>query len=161
MRVTIAIAACALVAISAVQISAPTAAHAKEKSKKAEKAKIVIGPAPADKGQIVFYRTGGQGFALGCQVTENDERISALGAGKYFIHNPTPGKHTYVVSSEAKDVLTMEIEPGETYFVRCKIKMGIMMGRPNIGPSDQAEFDGVSHKLKLVDADDMGPKVKK
>ena len=131
------------------------------KTEKAEKVKIDIAAPPAGKGQVVFYRTGGQGFALGCQVNEHGERVSALGAGKYFVQVTEPGEHTYMVSSEAKDVLTLEVEPDETEYVRCKIKMGIMVGRPNLEPSSQVDFDSLSHKLKMVDADDMGPKEKK
>ncbi|WP_373489233.1 hypothetical protein [Blastomonas sp.] len=119
---------------------------------------ISIAAPPAGKGQIVFFRTGGSGFALGCQVNQNDQRVSALGAGKYFTHVAAPGPQTFVVSSEAKDVLNLEVEPDETQYVRCKIKMGIMVGRPNLEPSTKAEFDKASHKLKPVDADDMGPK---
>jgi len=117
----------------------------------------VVAP-PAGKGQIVFFRPGGMGFAVGCQVNENDERVSALGAGRYFTHIAEPGKHSFMVSSEAKDVLNLEVEPDETKYVRCKIKMGIMVGRPNLEPSTKEEFDKVSHKLEPVDADDMGPK---
>ena len=43
--------------------------------------------------------------------------------------------------------------------MKCKIKMGIMVGRPNIAPSTQEEFDKDSHKLKYVDGDDMGASV--
>lgn len=119
---------------------------------------ITIAPPPAGQGQIVFFRTGGSGFALGCQVNQNDQRVSALGAGKYFVHATAPGPQTFMVSSEAKDVLNLEVEADETQYVRCKIKMGIMVGRPNLEPSTKADFDKASHKLKLVDADDMGPK---
>jgi len=123
-----------------------------------EAKKVQVPAPPPGMGQIVFYRTGGAGVALGCQVMENDARISALGAGKYFVHATTPGAHSYVVSSEAKDVLNLEVEPDETQYVRCKIQMGIMVGRPNISPSTKEEFDGLSQKVKLVDLDDIGPK---
>lgn len=151
----------ALLALS-VMAGAGTVAPAIAKEAKTEETKGVkkVIPAPPEgKGQIVFYRPGGMGFALGCGVNENGERLSALGAGKYFILPAEPGSHSYTVKSEATDLLTLEVEPGETYYVKCKIKMGIMVGRPNIAPSTQAEFDGDSHKLKYVDADDMGASV--
>lgn len=144
-----------------VAITFAAAAIASTAAIAADKPGIEIAAPPAGKGQIVFFRTGGQGFALGCQVVENGERVSALGAGKYFPHVTTPGPHTYTVSSEAKDVLNLEVEPDETQYVRCKIQMGFMVGRPNISPSTKEEFDRLSHKLKLVDADDQGPKRRK
>lgn len=133
---------------------------ANEKTEEAKEKKVIPAP-PAGQGQVVFFRSGGTGFALGCGVNENGERISALGAGKYFVHPTAPGSHSYTVKSEATDLLTLEVEPGETTYVRCKIKMGIMVGRPNIAPSTAEEFDAASHKLKYVDADDIGPKKEK
>ncbi|MBN8842182.1 MAG: DUF2846 domain-containing protein [Sphingomonadales bacterium] len=136
-------------------VAAPAAA----KEEKAAVTPRAIPAPPEGKGQVVFYRPGGMGFALGCGVNENGERLSALGAGKYFILPTDPGSHSYTVKSEATDLLTLEVEPGETYYVKCKIKMGIMVGRPNIAPSTKEEFDKDGQKLKYVDGDDMGPKV--
>jgi len=151
----------ALLAVAGMAGTAAMApAIAKEaKAEDGKGAKKVVPTPPDGKGQIVFYRPGGMGFALGCGVNENGERLSALGAGKYFILPVDPGSHSYTVKSEATDLLTLEVEPGETYYVKCKIKMGIMVGRPNIAPSTQEEFDKDSHKLKYVDGDDVGPKV--
>lgn len=117
---------------------------------------IVVPAPPPGKGQIVFFRPGGMGFAVGCSVNENGQKISSLGAGKYFIMVADPGRHEFSVKSEAKDVLALEVEPDETQFASCKIKMGIMVGRPDIRPATEAEFR-LQTKLKLVDADDMGP----
>lgn len=118
---------------------------------------IEIPAPPAGKGQIVFFRTGGMGFALGCSVNENGEKISSLGSGKYFVMVTDPGQHEYSVKSEAKDVLTLLVEPDETQYAKCRIKMGIIAGRPDIAPSTAEEFVKASTKLKLVDDDDMGP----
>lgn len=117
---------------------------------------IVIPAAPEGTGQIVFFRPGGAGFAMGCSVNENGEKISSLGSGRYFVLRTTPGRHEFSVKSEAKDVLALEVEEGETQFAMCKIKMGIMMGRPDLAPAKEEDFLKVK-KLKLVDADDMGP----
>lgn len=121
------------------------------------KAPVVIPPPPAGKGQIVFYRTGTlMGAAMGCAVNENGQKISSLGSGRYFILVTEPGRHEYMVRSEAKDVLALEVEADETQYAMCKIKMGIMAGRPDLRPSTQAEF-AESGTNRLVDAEDMGP----
>lgn len=119
-------------------------------------APIAIPAPPPGKGQIVFFRPGGMGFAMGCSVNENGQKVSSLGAGKYFVMVADPGKHEFSVKSEAKDALTLLVEPDETQFAKCKIKMGIMVGRPDIQPSSEQEFRE-QKKLKLVDTDDMGP----
>ena len=140
-------------AVPMVSVIAPQAAMAA----KAAKVAAEIPPPSEGKGQIVFWRGGGQGFMLGCAVNENGEKISSLGSGKYFAVVLEPGEHTFTVQSEAKDILTVEVEPDETQYVQCKIKMGILAGRPNISPSTKADFDAKSTKLKMVDEDDMGP----
>ncbi len=128
-----------------------------EESGSVAAATMVIPPPPPGKGQILFYRKGGLGgAAVACSVHENGQKVSSLGGGKYFIMVADPGKHEFTVKTEAKDSLALEVEPDETQFVQCKIKMGIMVGRPDIRPSTEAEFRGMK-KFKLVDDEDMGP----
>lgn len=140
----------AALAVALAAGAAAVPAHAEEE------APIAIPAPPAGKGQIVFFRSGSiMGGALGCAVHENGEKVSSLGAGTYFIMVTDPGKHEFTVKSEAKDVLALEVEPDETQFASCRIKMGIMVGRPDLRPATEADF----RKLhpKMVDADDMGP----
>ncbi len=109
-----------------------------------------IAPAPADKAQIVFFRPSKfAGGAIGFKVREGEQELGKLRSGNYFIHFAEPGTHHYTVHSEAKDVLTMEVEEGETYFVQGTITMGVLAGRPNLSPSDEATFNGMADKLKL------------
>ncbi len=119
---------------------------------------------PAGKGQVIFYRTGGlSGAALGCAVFDvgATDKLSSLGAGRYFVLVSDPGPRSFTVKSlETKDALALEIEEGETQFVRCKIKSGFMSGRADIAPSTEAEFRGKYKSPKLVDADDMSEAVK-
>ncbi|NJS13491.1 MAG: DUF2846 domain-containing protein [Sphingopyxis sp.] len=131
-------------------VAAPAATMA------AEKAPTVIAAPAAGKGQVVFYRTGGlMGAAIACNVREDGKLIGGLSGGKYFVANFTPGKHVLTTKSEATDTLNMEIESGETYYVRCTIGAGVMAGRPNLSPVDKAAFDEKSSKLKLKTADQL------
>jgi Protein of unknown function (DUF2846). len=117
---------------------------------------ITIPAPPKGKGQVVFYRKGGlMGAAVACTVHENGAKVSSLSGGKYVVVVAEPGRHEYSVKTEATDKLAVEVEPDETQFVGCKIKMGMMVGRPDIRPSTEAEFRAMK-SLKLVDADDMG-----
>jgi hypothetical protein len=143
------------------------AAHAQEAAK-VEKAKAQSGhavpetlPPIADgKGRIIFWRSGTMmGGAIGCGVNIGTERISAMGAGKYFILDLAPGAYEFNAKSEAKDVLNTEVEAGETSYVKCTIRMGMMVGRPNLSPSTAEEFGEKRTSLKYVDSDDVGPKV--
>lgn len=107
---------------------------------------------PADgTAQIVFFRPwkfagGGVNF----KVREGDTELGKLSAGKYFIVDVAPGTHSYAVHSETKDVLELEVEAGETYYVKGGISMGVLVGRPNISPSNEGEFAAAQKKLKRV-----------
>ena len=108
-----------------------------------------IGAAPAGKGQIVFFREKKfAGAAINYKVREGETELGKLSSGSYFVHVADPGAHEYTVHSEAKDILNLEVEAGETYYVIGSITMGFMAGRPNLSPSDQAVFDGMADKLK-------------
>jgi len=108
-------------------------------------------PAPeAGKARVVFFRPGSiMGAALGCTVHEGEAELARLGSGKYYVIAAEPGKHEYFTEGEAKDRLALEVESDETYFVKCKIGMGVMSGRANLSPSDQATFAGKANGLTL------------
>ncbi|MCI4589770.1 DUF2846 domain-containing protein [Sphingobium sp. BYY-5] len=107
---------------------------------------------PEGKGKIIFFRKGGlMGAAISCAVHEKEEKLTSLPPGKFAVVYAEPGIHEYSVKSEATDTLRLEIEPGETYYSKCSISMGIMAGRPNLSPSDKSTFDAMSAKLKPVE----------
>lgn len=145
----------------AMTASAPAALAQAEETADTE---LKIPTPPPGKGQVLFYRTGGfSGAALGCAVFDvgAEDKLSSLGAGKYFILVSEPGPRSFTVKSlETKDAIALEIEPDETQFVRCKIKSGFLSGRADIAPSSESEFRKRHKNPKLVDAEDMSEAVK-
>lgn len=110
-----------------------------------------IGAPPAGKGQIVFFRPSKfAGAAVGFKVREGQAELGKLRSGKYFVAVVEPGQHQYTVHSEAEDVLNLEVEAGETYYVQGTINMGFLVGRPNLSPSDAATFGAIANKLELA-----------
>jgi hypothetical protein len=108
-----------------------------------------VGTPPPGKAFVVFYRPSKfVGAAVGFKVREDKKELGKLRNGKYFVATVEPGAHTYKVHSEAKDLLNLEVEAGETYFVSGAIGFGVMVGRPNISPSTAADFEKVMKKLK-------------
>ncbi|MCP5396579.1 MAG: DUF2846 domain-containing protein [Sphingomonadaceae bacterium] len=145
-------------AVAAVSMVAIAPAPAVAKAKKVPPSEITI-PAPQEgTGQVVFFRPGGMGGAVACSIHENGEKISSLGGGRYFILNTTPGRHEYSVKTEKTDTLALEVEDGDRKWVACKIKMGIMVGRPDISPSSEEEFRSAK-KFAMVDDEDMNPEL--
>ena len=100
-------------------------------------------------GTVIFFRESKfAGAAVSFKVREGETELGKLSSGTYFVANLPAGPHAFVVHSEAKDILNLEVEPGETYYVRGSISMGLMVGRPNLSPSDAATYNGMKDKLK-------------
>jgi hypothetical protein len=144
----------ALLGLALVPVMLANPASAKD----APKVGYAIPAPPKGKGLIVFFRPGAMGFLISCAVSENGGKISSLPPGKFFALVAEPGKHSYTVESEAKDTLNVEIEPDETQFSECHIKMGIMAGRPVLRPATAEEFKS-STSLKPASLKAAAPEV--
>ena len=100
-------------------------------------------------GSVVFFRESKfAGAAVSFKVREGEKELGKLSSGSYFIATLPPGAHEFAVHSEAKDVLNLEVEAGQTYYIQGSISMGFMVGRPNLAPSDEATFNSMKPKLK-------------
>jgi hypothetical protein len=133
-------------AVLVLAVLAPFATHSQESAPAA--------PAPAaaatgETGTVVFFREKKfAGAAISYKVRENGVELCKLKSGSFCTVKAPVGKHEYVVHSEAKDVLTLEVESGETYYVVGALSVGFLAGRPNLSPSDKATFEGMQSKLK-------------
>ena len=134
---------------------------AAEDKPKAERVAPQIAPPPAGMGQVVFYRPSSMGGLVSCRVSEGTAVVNRLPPGRYFVQQTTPGVHEYSVKSEAKDVLRVSVEDGETAYARCNVSMGFMVGRPNLSSQDRADFEKRGKKLKLQDPFDAKAKEEK
>jgi hypothetical protein len=102
-------------------------------------------------GIVVFFREKKyMGGGVPFKVREGSRELGKLSNGTYFTIKVRPGKHEYVVHSETQDVLTLEVEPGETYFVSLRLGLGVALYRPNLAPSDRQTFIKLYDKLKDV-----------
>ena len=128
---------------------APLATHAAAKD--APVAATIPAPKPG-KGQIVVFRPGGMGSAIKCTVREDGRMIGRVSQKRYFVVDAEPGVHTLTAKSEATDAVTVQVEPDETSYVKCKIAMGMMVGRPNLSPAAEDEFNKLSAKLEPMEA---------
>lgn len=100
-------------------------------------------------GTIVFFRESKfAGMAISFKVREGQTELGKLSSGSYFVANLPAGAHEFTVHSEAKDVLNIEVDAGETYYIQGSISMGFLAGRPNLSPSDAATFNSMKAKLK-------------
>lgn len=140
-------------------VAAEAAAPAPEAVAPAAPAETVVAAAPADarvtavpagKAQIVFFRPSNFfGGGVSFTITEGETDVAKVTNGRYYIWVTEPGSHTYQVKSETTDSLTLELDEGETYYVKQTMDMGVVLYRPNMAPSDAAAFAALP-KLKLA-----------
>jgi hypothetical protein len=102
-------------------------------------------------GTIVFFRAMKLAdAAVVYEVREGEVELGKLRNASYFTIQATPGRHQYTVHSDAKDILTLEVDAGETYYVIGGIPVSALASRPNLSPSDAATFEAVKGELKDV-----------
>ena len=142
--------------IAACAVMAPLAGWSQDAAAPAAPAAANAGGAT---GTVIFFREKKfTGSAIRYKVRENGVEICKLQNGVYCTVQVPVGKHEYVVHSEAKDALTLEVESGDTYYVVGGISMGVFAGHPNLSPSDKATFEGMKAKLKDNTGKDLGGK---
>jgi uncharacterized membrane protein len=142
-------------AVLALAILAPFAASSQDTATTA-----AVGPAvdASATGTVVFFREKKfAGAAVSYKVRENGVELCKLKSGTFCTVQASAGKHEYVVHSEAKDVLTLEVEPGETQYVVGGISVGFLAGHPNLSPSDKGAFESMKAKLKDNTGQDLDP----
>ncbi|NDP28506.1 MAG: hypothetical protein GZ087_13935 [Flavobacterium sp.] len=89
----------------------------------------------SDYALIHFYRpNSGAGSMLGYKIKDkNDSIVGRLRNGEKFIYKTKKfGIQNFYGTLETKEEVTINIEKGKEYFVRCSVNMGVALGRPEI-----------------------------
>lgn len=130
---------------------------------KAEVAAVATAlPKPASgKGLVVFYRPSSMGFAIKCTVRENGAMVGRVGAKRYYAIDVEPGLHNYTAKTEKTDTVAVQVEPDEISYVKCGISMGVMVGRPNLSPGTEEDFNKSGDKLKPMEAEKIAKEIEK
>ena len=124
-------------------------------------AAIVLPKPKPGMGQVVLFRPGGMGSAVKCTVREDGKMVGRVSGNRYYILDVPAGTHTYTTKTEATDTVNVQAEPDETTFVKCKIAMGVMVGRPNLSPSTEEEWLKYSPKMKPMEAEKIAAEISK
>lgn len=107
---------------------------AKLSANEVEKGKSRL-PQDADYAVIYFYRpSNGFGALLGYKIkTESDSIIGRVRNGEKFQYKTKKfGSQIFWGELETKEKVVINVEKGQEYFVRCGIKLGVAVGRPEI-----------------------------
>lgn len=109
----------------------------------------VQAPSP-DMAQVVFMRDAYTGKAIVSSlydVTDGQTRfIGVMANGTKIAHPTTPGKHIFMVVSEAADFMEADLVAGKTYYALVTPRMGLWKARFSLWPISN-EPDA-AHSLK-------------
>ena len=90
-------------------------------------------PAPnPERALVVFLRPGGSG--IHASVYAGEEFLSFFHKQTCFLYEAKPGKHRFMVVSEAADFLAADLEGGKIYFVLVSPRMGMWRARFSLLP---------------------------
>lgn len=97
-----------------------------------------VKPAQDDKSQVFFMRSSFVGSAIGAslyEVTGGDIKfIGVIVNGAKVAYETTPGKHVFMVVSEAADFMEADLAPGKNYFSIATPRMGAWKARFSLWP---------------------------
>lgn len=95
-------------------------------------------PPAADEAQVVFMRSSLLGSAINASLYRVDrgqiEFIGIMANGTKIVHRVPPGKHVFMVVSEAADFMEAELAAGKTYYSLVTPRMGAWKARFSLWP---------------------------
>lgn len=105
---------------------------------------------PPDQASVYVYRNESFGGAVRMVVLLDGVALGDT-AAKTFLYTPVaPGKHTILSKTENDSDLTIDAEPGTSYFVWQEVKMGIWTARSALQRVDDARGRAGVAECKLA-----------
>ena len=119
-----------------------------------------IAAPPAGKGQVVFFRPAQKvmGRFIRLPVREDDAGVTTLGNGAYFVDVVEPGPHVFTTELKLVARLPLEVEAGQTYYVRQTMGVGLVAGPPHLTLAGPAEFERLKLKPSTRKPSDRKPR---
>lgn len=104
-----------------------------------------------DYAILHIYRYSGIGALIGYDVKIDDQILCRVKNNyKTTVHVTKEGLQTIWAKTEAKSEVPVKLEHGHEYFIRCSVKMGAFVGRPNLTLVDysigKSEFEAFNAK---------------
>ncbi len=102
-----------------------------------------------DQGLMFFYRPAKMYAAVvSYDMNLNNQVIGKVKNGKYFYQYVDPGSYTLTAETRDKESLTLEVEAGKTYYIRCSIKQTMMSNIPTLKLVDESTGSSAVKRCK-------------
>jgi uncharacterized protein DUF2846 len=104
---------------------------------------------PPGKAVIYIYRPSSLGAAITYDVKHKDRVVITTKAFGYYPYVTDPGEVELSAQTESKSSVTLDVKPGEIYYVKAVVSMGFLVGRPRlvVVSADEAKKDIAECKL--------------
>ncbi|VAW90919.1 hypothetical protein MNBD_GAMMA23-1546 [hydrothermal vent metagenome] len=86
------------------------------------------------KALVIFMRPSNYGGAIQATVYDDTKYIATVSAGTHVAYQAEPGKHTFMVVSEAADFMGADLKAGKTYYALVQARMGLWRARFSLEP---------------------------
>jgi hypothetical protein len=94
------------------------------------KAQIILND--SSLATIYFYRNASvQGVAVSFDLHHRDSVIGRVASGSVIVYQCPPGVQEFWGSTESRRSIFIDVKPGKSYFVRCSITVGGVVGLPS------------------------------
>ncbi len=113
-----------------------------------------LAPPTSEMAQVVFLRASSFGGAIQATVfdvsSDEPEFIGISSSKTKLAYTVEPGKHVFMVVSEAADFLEAELDGGKTYYAMITPRMGAWKARFSLHPvrASSGEFQHTSDKFQ-------------
>lgn len=94
-----------------------------------------------DEAVVYFYRPSKAASMVYYKIKdEDDNKISTMYVKSYYPYiTKELGARTFTGETESKKSISLDVQGGQTYFVKAGVKMGVLVGRPKFELVDDKE----------------------
>lgn len=88
---------------------------------------------PDNAGLVYLYRPSSfLGGGVAYDVKTGGTVITTLHNGGYYPYFSAPGEQEFWAKTEAKSSVTLDVKPGQTYYIKGGVGVGFLVGRPHL-----------------------------
>ena len=88
---------------------------------------------PENVGVVYIYRPPkGIGGGVYYDVKANQSVVTTLYNGGYFAYFCKPGETEFSAKTESTSSVTVDVKPGQIYYVKGTVGIGFLVGRPHL-----------------------------
>ena len=113
-------------------------------------AKLPVDDTNKDLAKIYVIRPSNYAFSVKVKIYENDNLVGKIGPKSYLYWEVDPANGNVEIMSKAenKDAITISPKVGETYYIKQKMKTGILKARTEITLLSETEAKELLPDLK-------------